>query len=736
MLKLDPTPRPWQQVAADFANYRYKLYDLRRGKNRYSVCDICAAFDIETTSMHADIIDAKTGKKSKKATGGVMWIWQFAIDGCVYIGRTWPEYVAFCELLSKTFGLGAKKRLLVYVHNIGFEFQFLRRWFRFDKIFAVDNRVPVTATTDGGIEYRCSYKLTNASLQYVADNMLHQYTIKKLKGELDYDKKRGPWTDVTKHEMAYCVNDVLILNAYIDEQRQQCGKITSIPLTSTGYVREDVRNHCFRDQGGGVYQKWLQGLTITPTVYKQLSLVKAGGYTHSSVWHTGQVITDVGSYDITSSYPAVMVAEKFPMSKFFNRPPAGMKLPKCEADFDNYKDYCWYCRVALKNVESKVNSDFYLSQSKCVIDGKKGISNGRIIYADEVTTWVTNVDFDIIKDFYDFDLACIAYFRWAHARYLPKPIVEKVLEYYVGKTQLKNVDGSEQEYARKKANTNSIFGMMLTDPVTGEIDYYDAAEDADEWIGWVDNTPEPLKDPGAYDAYIDEKISKHNKSKTRFLYYPWGVWITAYARRNITRAIIHCGGDYLYCDTDSTKIKNWQMHKDWYDAYNAEVTDKMNKALDYHGLPRALAAPLDKDGVPHPIGWFDFEGTYTRFKTLGAKRYIVEHGPGKKQGKIETTVAGCGKTQLADYLQTLGDPFDFFDEALQVPAGHTGKLIHTYGDYDISGKLTDYNGVIGEFYEKSWVSLGPCEYNMNISDEFLWWIANTDKMGSSRIPVH
>ena len=41
-----------------------------------------------------------------------------------------------------------------------------------------------------------------------------------------------------------------------------------------------------------------------------------GGYTHANMLDTAITIENVGSYDLTSSYPAVMVFEKYPMTKF------------------------------------------------------------------------------------------------------------------------------------------------------------------------------------------------------------------------------------------------------------------------------------------------------------------------------------------------------------------------------------------------------------------------------------
>ena len=42
----------------------------------------------------------------------------------------------------------------------------------------------------------------------------------------------------------------------------------------------------------------------------------------------------------------------------------------------------------------------------------------------------------------------------------------------------------------------------------------------------------------------------------------------------------------------------------------------------------------------------DFEGYYERFKTLGAKRYMVQ-----KDGKVNITVSGLNKKIAVPYLQ-------------------------------------------------------------------------------------
>lgn len=84
-----------------------------------------------------------------------------------------------------------------------------------------------------------------------------------------------------------------------------------------------------------------------------------------------------------------------------------------------------------------------------------------------------------------------------------------------------------------KEMLNSEYGMMVTDIMRDEIIY---EED------WESSTPS-----------IEEAIDKYNKSKSRFLYYPWGVWVTAYARRNLFRTIYKVKEDFIYADTDSIK---------------------------------------------------------------------------------------------------------------------------------------------------------------------------------------
>lgn len=639
---------------------------------------IPCAFDIETTSFYEG--------EDKRA---IMYVWMVSLGGYVVCGRDWESLLYCLNRVSEYCGLSKDIRLCVYVHNLAYEFQFIRKRFKWLKVFALEQRKPVYCLCDLGIEFRCSYLLSGYSLERLG-NGLNKYKVNKLVGNLDYSKPRHAITPLDDDEWSYCVNDVLVVTAYIQERIEQDGSIQDIPITKTGYVRRYCKRNCLgtskhRDMK---YRRMIHSMNLDADEYRMLKRAFQGGFTHANAYYSGRVVHGVSSYDFTSSYPTVMISEKFPMSRGER-----IDIVSREAFETNIKRYCCMFDIEFIGIYSTVLYENYLSTSHCRGVIHAVVNNGRIVSADRLVTTITEQDFMIIQKLYQWESMSVGKFIRYKKDYLPTPFVKSVLNLYADKTTLKGVKGSEVEYMLKKEMLNSCYGMTVTDICRDEITYSD-----DEW---GEDTPD-----------VEKAVNKYNDAHSRFMFYPWGVWITAYARRNLFTGIVSCGTDYVYSDTDSIKILNPVKHRDYIERYNETITQQLEKAMNHHGLDVSSIAPKSKDGKEKPLGVWDYEGTYTDFKTLGAKRYLTRDDSG-----YHMTIAGLGKRDGLKWMLFNDDmktPMEQFSNDLHVPAGHTGKMLHTYIDDVKRGTIVDYMGVSCEYEELSAVHLESIDYSLSI----------------------
>ena len=655
-----------------------------QGKTKY--LNIPVSFDTETTSFY-DKNDEKTA---------IVYVWMLGICGLVILGRTWKEWEYTYSRLIERFRLNQKRILICYIHNLSFDFQFIRKHHNFINVFATDKYQPLYATTTEGFQFRCSYRLSGYNLNTLAKN-LQYHKIEKLKGDLDYRQLRHTQTPLSNKEKDYCINDVKIVCAYIDELIERETDISQIPLTKTGFVRRYCRSECFKDYN---YKDIIKNLTLTADEFILCKDAFQGGYTHGNIDNMDTIINNVASYDIISSYPAVLVSEKYPMKK-----PKHVII-KSYRDLKYYcSNYCCVFKIQFNDIRPRYWFDFYISSSKCIINGKRVIINGRIASADSITTTITNVDFDIIEYMYKFDKREIYIddFIYFERDYLPTPFIKALLNTYQKKTELKGVKGKEVEYAVMKENQNSFYGMTVTSPIRDIINYSD-----DEWL-------EPVKI-----SDIDKAIETYNKAYNRFLYYPWGIFVCAYARHNLWESIIECGYDHIYSDTDSEKLKNFSVHTEFFKSYNERILDKLKTACKCHNIPISMCTPKTIEGKTKILGTFELEGIYKRFKTLGAKRYMYE------DEKIHITVAGMNKKTGLQYLENkYGNAvFENFQDGLVIPSEYSGRLIHTYIDEPRTGILTDMYGNPAEYEELSAVHLEPATYTLGMVGEFVRYINN------------
>ena len=674
-------------------------------KKSVTYFNIPCSFDIETSSFTSYSDDH--GQEIKHAC---MYIWQFGLNGSVIYGRTWEQFFELLSFLQDELKLSHTHRLVIFVHNLAYEFQFINRWIEWNKVFAVKQRRPVYAIA-GGFEFRCSLILSNYALAYIGSNLLYKYPCEKKVGDLDYSKIRHSKTELTSSELGYCINDVKVVMCYIQQKIEEDGDITKIPLTNTGYVRQYCRDWCFysdkllpedRDKNRVEYHRLMKSLCIhSPEEYYQMERAFAGGFTHAGVLHVNQVLFDVGSADLTSSYPYHMIAEYYPMSSF-------SLIGRVEDNrlFNHYiKNYCCMFDVTFINLNPAVTFENPLSRSRCIIPKDENgeevpyqVNNGRIVSAQELTTTLTELDWDTIYKFYTWDEIKVFNMRIAQRGYLPKDLILAILHLYGNKTSLKGIEEKHVEYMVSKNMINASFGMMVTAIIRDEFLFDEE---------WHKLAPD-----------VSSQLEAYNNSYNRFLFYGWGIWVTAHARHSLFKAIYEFDEDYVYADTDSIKGLNFSNHADFFKKYNRDVQMKLLNMCNHYDIPYSACQPKTKKGERKLIGVWDMEEPYHRFKTAGAKRYIYEY----EDDTMGLTVSGLNKKFAIPYLKekwkTHAMMFEIFGEGMYVPPGYTGKQTVTYIENEDEGDVQDYNGLVGHYHELSSIYMEPQGYYMSILTEY------------------
>lgn len=669
-----------------------KVYKHKK-KQWYNISN---AFDIETTSFYEG--------DEKRA---IMYVWQWAIGtDLVIYGRTWDEFQQFIALLVTTLELSEEKRIVCYVHNLAYETQFIKHYFKIFNLLATKPYKPIRYTTSAGIEFRCSYLLTQQSLDTLSKNYKLKYYKKH---NYNYDLIRNSKTELTPSEIDYICSDVLAVNEYIGIELQEYRKITLIPNTATAKVRQQTRLNTVamthsggKDNSGALkYADLMQCLILQPDELKLAHQCYAGGLTHSNALNTNVTLYNVGSQDFTSSYPAVMVlSAEFPIGQ-------GKRVQNVNKQcFEHLMDYyAVFCNVTFFNIKPKTYEQI-ISLHKCLnISSDAEINNGRVVSAGSLNISITHVMYKLIQKFYTWDKMIVNDLYYYPKGYLPKKFVMSVLDYYELKTTLKGVhseDGlAEINYLRYKGYVNSLYGMCCLFPAKPTIKITDEGE----WI----------EDP----VDFTKAVEKYNKDKGRFISYLWGVIISDVAKSNLCLyGILPLGKDYVYADTDSVKYLHPEQHKDIFESYNKMMRLKIKRVSEKRRIPIEKFMPCTPAGEQVPLGFWTDEGVYDRFRTCGSKRYITE-----KNGKLEITVAGLNKKAGAEFLlKCFDDPFEAFNEDLYIPKGCTGKQTHTYCEYEIKGKIKDYQGNIADYHELSFIHLEDADYDFNIATDYIKYL--------------
>lgn len=639
---------------------KYNTKKERSTNKRIKYIKYPATFDIESTT---------TTLTEHKEPEGFMYLWQFCFRGYVVMGRTWDELLVFFNRLTEECGISYEKRLVIYVHYLSFEWQFIKNFFVWSSVFAREERKILKCESVSGLEFRCSYYLSNMRLEKFCEycgDVMHS-KMKGGDGGFNYKKLRTPSTVLSNDELAYAYCDVKGLEECILFLLKE-DTITTIPITSTSYVRRDMRKSMQKNKKN---RDLFYKTALNENVYNACIDMKRGGNTHGSRFLAGKILENVYSFDIASSYPFELCTKKFPMGKYTKYG----TIETMEELFELSNLYSLIIRILFINIRLYPAQPIpYIPLDKCHVHKNCDIFNGRILEGDEVEITCNEIDLKIINRQYNWDSVVISNVFFSHKDYLPKEFTDVVKEYYNKKTELKGIN--DYFYAKSKNRLNSCFGMTFTDPVRENYEYNELL-----------NTIKKL------DKDIKSSLSAYYNGRNNFLPYQWGATTTSLARYSLDQIIKISDIYTVYCDTDSDKCLDIDRQK----------LNKLNKEKIELSKEFGCYA-YDKFGVIHYMGVYEEEKKYDRFITLGAKKYAYEI-----DGELHITIAGVNKELGAKELGALDNlklGFKF------KKAGGTSSYYN-----DMENHYININGE--KIYTGSNIGIVDSEYTLGVNGNFL-----------------
>lgn len=686
---------------------------IGRGPAKYDVLNLFCGLDIETTTIETP------------ERGHLAFAYHFQLSigtprGLnVYLFREWDCILDFIEAMADYYKLNEKRHIIISIANMGFEFQFFRKRLQWDSgewdFFAKEKYQPLRATYRG-IEFREVLSITGGSLAQLAKD--YCFTQKLItyddqgnkQSDLDYSKERSYLTSMTDTERAYCINDVVILSEFM--WWVFCEFIWPehyMPMTFTGILhrefKAELKELCWkRDDKLGLkhgtsYDTWHDFImTLQPSEAEYQLMFKflfRGGYVHGNAAFCGLTVL-AHMRDITSHYPARMNLSYYPMTAFKD-----VDL----SSFTTYKEQLNYLETACKSkcVIFQVTFDYIRNRYTHTIESKNKImsylnarwDNGRLISADQVTVWITELDYEIYKLFYTWEGLTIHKMQVANRGKLPPYILKVLNRHYKNKEALKSAGKNDtMEYTIEKGRVNTCYGDIVKRIRLERVLY-------DNDLEW-------------HDAETPVDYSKEIKKAIMSPY--WGIYVTAAARSELLKILYKltiAGVPCYYEDTDSVKYHPCHKAEQIFKHYNTSIyRHRKNRKLRsdfFKGLGEFDKEGWSKDEKGKKIKW-----EVVQFKMLGAKRYIYT-----LQGKVYATVAGMPKASVYQLGKTPEEVIDAFKmTGYHLTPEESGKLTTQYTDEPYTAII---DGV--PMSELSGVALYKIPFTLNVTSEYQQHVA-------------
>lgn len=612
----------------NFDGFKPRACDIIKDNHAHQKPEACASYvSLDTETSHNHNIEKPIG-----------WIyqWAFTYDKTIVYGRKPSELCFSLRKIIEANECNDKRHLFVFVHNLPYDFAYLVQYLIEEfgknyKVLAVANhKLFQIVFEDVGLCVRCSYKLSNKSLDKWSKDLGTR--TRKLVGAIDYNTIRYQDTPLNRNNWRYMFGDVITLDESIQKQLELYNDtLLSMPMTSTGYVRRELRRSYKAHKGE--YEEFVKS-KLTVEAYRMYRQEFAGGITHGNRYLAEELI-DVENdprykgyiikhRDFVSHYPSQQRTRKFPCGKTF------VYYDKLKNDkvftLKQIKELSkhYYCtiQILIKDMALRDRSITlpYAQSFKFHIQYEKGMhfieDNGRVLeMRGKSLVVLSDIDLKWIEKQYKFKYQIVKVLV-CKKDYLPEFITNVIDDHFKGKSDYKNkikdlkkqgasaeaIREAETDLMKSKNIINGIYGCSATD--------FGMREEI-ELDGIVWNTKE------INDEIIQENLNRYYKSRNNFMRYEWGCATTCYARDELMHFVELIGYEhFIYADTDSI----YYLSTPDIEAKIEEENKRLREFSEKHG-----AFIITEQGEKIYYNQFEEEKEeINKFKFLHAKCYAYE----------------------------------------------------------------------------------------------------------------
>lgn len=613
----------------DYHKIPLKPYKFIKSKSKKRPSVLIKAVSLDTETSHNHNEDEPIG-----------WIyqWAFKFDGLYVGGRTPSQLITALDYLIAFYMCDDKHKIVIYIHNASYDLTYLvdiliRYYGEPSNMLATDVNKYISIEFEKFI-VRDSWVLSNRSLDKWSKDL--NTTYRKAVGSIDYQRIIYQDTRLPNNDWYYQCSDVATLDDCITQELKAGYTLQTIPLTSTGFVREYCRKQFHKDN-----KNWrqFQDTKLDELVYKDLTFAYMGAITHGNNDYMGELLEHIkGKHrDVRSFYPSTMRLDDYPIgrwTKLYNYTDSKRKI-----SVDRVREYmatdCLLISFFIKDITLlKGITCPILQVNKCLQFKDETTTfikdNGKVVKMTGKTfLTLTDLDFEIMLRQYHIEKLFITRVYGSKKGKLPEWLTNSIDRFMYDKTKYKNevkrleklgdIDAladAEISLIKSKNRLNGIYGCTATNPVRTNY-VYDS--ESREWDSVIPDIPTALE--------------KFYKSRNNFMPFQYGVWVTAHCRRRIIEHIERVGYDkFIYTDTDSLFYLA--------DEETELAFDKFNN--DNLVICKELGAYVEVDGKIVEYMTFDDEGeNITDFKFLHTKcyGYCVDNNP----DSLKIIIAGVPK---------------------------------------------------------------------------------------------